>query len=326
MLASLGADLDTRTPVHRLGVAQQQMVEIAKALSQKARILVMDEPTAALSDPEIARLFAIIRTLQRDGVAVLYISHRLQEIFAIGDRITVLRDGRKVAELASSATDRGRPGAVDGRTRGEHDLPAPLLRPARRAGSGGGSAAAPRTASGGRVWSCRAGEIVGLAGLVGAGRTELARAIFGADRLVSGEVRVRGKVVHGGPARLVAAGAGPGAGGSEAAGPGARAIGAGQPAGGRLAPAVSERLVSAGGGGPRRGRSDRAAARAHAVAAAAGQVSQRRQPAEGRDRQVDRGRIAPVHLRRADARHRRRRQGGNLPPDGAAGRGRARRC
>src|SRR5687767_9268513 len=98
VLASLGADLDTRTPVHRLGVAQQQLVEIAKALSQKARILVMDEPTAALSDPEIARLFTIIRTLQRDGVAVVYISHRLQEIFSIGDRITVLRDGRKVAE------------------------------------------------------------------------------------------------------------------------------------------------------------------------------------------------------------------------------------
>ena len=99
MLATLGADLDPRTPVHRLGVAQQQMVEIAKALSQNARILVMDEPTAALSDPEIERLFAIIRTLKRDGVAIVYISHRLQEIFEIGDRITVLRDGRKVAEL-----------------------------------------------------------------------------------------------------------------------------------------------------------------------------------------------------------------------------------
>ncbi len=82
------------------------MVEIAKALSQNARILVMDEPTAALSDPEIERLFAIIRTLKQDGVAVVYISHRLHEIFEIGDRITVLRDGRKVAELDPSATDR----------------------------------------------------------------------------------------------------------------------------------------------------------------------------------------------------------------------------
>ena len=102
-LAALGADLD-RTPVHRLGVAQQQMVEIAKALSQNARVIVMDEPTAALSDPEIERLFAIIRTLKAEGVAIIYISHRLHEIFEIGDRITVLRDGRKVADVRPSDT------------------------------------------------------------------------------------------------------------------------------------------------------------------------------------------------------------------------------
>src|SRR5580692_3160394 len=104
LLTTLGVDIDTRTLAHRLGVAQQQMVEIAKALSQNARILVMDEPTAALSDPEIERLFTIIRTLQQDSVAIVYISHRLHEIFKIGDRITVLRDGRKVAELRPSAT------------------------------------------------------------------------------------------------------------------------------------------------------------------------------------------------------------------------------
>ena len=80
------------------------MVEIAKALSQRARILVMDEPTAALSDPEIERLFGIIRTLKADGVAIIYISHRLHEIFDIGDRITVLRDGRKVAEVTPAET------------------------------------------------------------------------------------------------------------------------------------------------------------------------------------------------------------------------------
>src|SRR5947207_5204551 len=84
LLETLGVDLDTRTLAHRLGVAQQQMVEIAKALSQNARVLIMDEPTAALSDPEIERLFAIIRRLKRDGVAIVYISHRLHEIFAIG--------------------------------------------------------------------------------------------------------------------------------------------------------------------------------------------------------------------------------------------------
>jgi ribose transport system ATP-binding protein len=207
VLASLASDLDTRTPAHQLGVAQQQMVEIAKALSQQARILVMDEPTAALSDPEIARLFAIIRTLQRDGVAIVYISHRLQEIFEIGDRITVLRDGRKVAELASSATRVddlvrlmvGREVSTTYRHRFCEQVGELVLEVEDLHAENG-----VRRAS----LAVRAGEIVGLAGLVGSGRSELARAIFGADRLVSGQVRVRGKVVHGGPARLVAAGLG----------------------------------------------------------------------------------------------------------------------
>jgi ribose transport system ATP-binding protein len=207
VLASLAADLDTRTPAHRLGVAQQQMVEIAKALSQNARILVMDEPTAALSDPEIARLFAIIRTLKREGVAIVYISHRLQEIFAIGDRITVLRDGRKVAELASSASTVddlvrlmvGREVSTTYRHRFCEHPGDPVLEVDHLHAENG-----VRRAS----LAVGAGEIVGLAGLVGAGRSELARAIFGADRIVSGEVRVQGKVVRGGPAHLVDAGLG----------------------------------------------------------------------------------------------------------------------
>ena len=102
---------------HELGVAQQQVVEIAKALSQNARILVMDEPTAALSDREIERLFDRVRALKATGVAVIYISHRLQEIAAIGDRVTVLRDGRNVASLAPADGDGGRARASDGRTR-----------------------------------------------------------------------------------------------------------------------------------------------------------------------------------------------------------------
>ena len=100
LLDALGLDLDTRTLVHELGIAQQQVVEIAKALSQNARILVMDEPTAALSDREIERLFDRVRTLKATGVAVIYISHRLQEIASIADRVTVLRDGRSVASMA----------------------------------------------------------------------------------------------------------------------------------------------------------------------------------------------------------------------------------
>jgi ribose transport system ATP-binding protein len=207
ILAMLGADLDPRTPVHRLGVAQQQMVEIAKALSQRARVLVMDEPTAALSDPEIERLFAIIRTLKADGVAIIYISHRLHEIFEIGDRITVLRDGRNVAAVRPSDTSVsdlvrmmvGHEVSTIYRRRFSERPGAPVL-----------EVLDLQSASGvhGVNLIVRAGEIVGLAGLVGAGRTELVRAIFGADRVVGGEVRLDGHVFHGGPPSAVQAGVG----------------------------------------------------------------------------------------------------------------------
>ena len=207
VLETLGVDLNPRTLVHRLGVAQQQMVEIAKALSQKARVLVMDEPTAALSDAEIERLFAIIRTLKQDGVAILYISHRLHEIFSIGDRITVLRDGRKVAEVRPAETSVGdlvrlmvgREVSTSYRERFCEQPGAPLL-----------EALALRAENGVRAatLTVRAGEIVGLAGLVGSGRTELARAIFGADRVTGGELRLAGRVFHGGPPESVGAGVG----------------------------------------------------------------------------------------------------------------------
>src|SRR6266567_103735 len=95
----IGFDIDPSVIVNTLGVAQQQMVEIAKAISQNARILVMDEPTAALSDRETELLFALIRRLKADGVSIVYISHRMAEVFALGDRITVLRDGRRIDEL-----------------------------------------------------------------------------------------------------------------------------------------------------------------------------------------------------------------------------------
>jgi ribose transport system ATP-binding protein len=207
LLATLGMDLDTHTLAHRLGVAQQQMVEIAKALSQNARILVMDEPTAALSDPEIERLFTIIRTLQQDQVAIVYISHRLHEIFKIGDRITVLRDGRKVAELRPSAT------SVDELVRMMVGREVSLTYRQRFCEQPGDVALEVddlHAENGVRraTLAVRAGEIVGLAGLVGAGRSELARAIFGADRVVSGEVRLHGTAVHGEPATTVGAGMG----------------------------------------------------------------------------------------------------------------------
>ena len=104
ILDLVGMDADTHTKAHRLGVAQQQLLEIAKALSQNAKVLVMDEPTAAISDREIERLFGIIRKLRAEGIAIIYISHRMREVLEIGDRITVLRDGANVASLWPSET------------------------------------------------------------------------------------------------------------------------------------------------------------------------------------------------------------------------------
>jgi ribose transport system ATP-binding protein len=210
LLDLIGLDLDTRTPVHALGVAQQQLVEIAKALSQQARILVMDEPTAALSDHEVERLFDRIRILKQQGIAIVHISHRLREVFAIGDRITVLRDGRHVASMTPGETSLdalvplmvGR--EVDTTYRHAFcERPGDVVLAVRDLDADNGV----RDAS----LEVRAGEIVGLAGLVGAGRTELARAIFGADRVTRGSVLLGGTELRDGSdatTRAVRAGAG----------------------------------------------------------------------------------------------------------------------
>ena len=196
MLDMIGFDIDPRLPVHGLGVAQQQMVEIAKALSQDARILVMDEPTAALSDRETEKLFAMIARLKAKGVAIIYISHRLSEVFALGDRITVLRDGRKIADLLPEETTPdqlvtsmvGRP--VDTTyTRPARPTPGDVALEVKNLSGPGGFAGINLTV--------RTGEIVGLCGLVGSGRTEVARAIFGADRVTSGEIRLFGAPIGG---------------------------------------------------------------------------------------------------------------------------------
>ncbi|MBI4520362.1 MAG: sugar ABC transporter ATP-binding protein, partial [Gemmatimonadetes bacterium] len=206
-LELLGLELDTRTGAHRLGVAQLQLVEIAKALSQNARILVMDEPTAALSEHEIARLFDLIRTLKRDGIAIIYISHRLREVFEIGDRITVLRDGRQVASTRPAETTLdelvrlmvGR--EVDTTYRHRFcEQPGEVVLGVENLQADNGVR--------GATLEVRAGEIVGLAGLVGSGRTELARAIFGADRVREGHVRLDGRPIGGGPVDAVRAGVG----------------------------------------------------------------------------------------------------------------------
>ncbi len=206
LLDGLGVSLDTRTKVHALGVAQQQMVEIAKALSQDARILVLDEPTAALSDRETEHLFAAIARLKAQGVAMVYISHRMAEVFALGDRISVLRDGRKVgAFLRGEATPDALVRLMVGRevdmnyARGFCEAPGPAALEVRGLSAANGV----RDAS----LVVRTGEIVGLCGLVGAGRTELVRAIFGADAVTSGEVRIFGAPMRGGPQQARALGA-----------------------------------------------------------------------------------------------------------------------
>jgi len=205
ILDLLGLDLPTRTLVHELGVAQQQMVEIAKALSQHARILVMDEPTAALSDRETERLFAMIRQLQAEGVAIIYISHRMAEVFAMGDRITVLRDGKKVGtKLPGEATPDELVRMMVGRNVD--------MTYARSFGQSAGEIILEvqdlRSANGvnGVSLNVRRGEIVGLSGLVGAGRTEVARAIFGADKVTAGEIRLFGQLHQGAPDKAVRAG------------------------------------------------------------------------------------------------------------------------
>ena len=209
-LARVGLqDLDPATPAGRLGVGQQQLVEVAGALAQNCRLLILDEPTAALTDPEIDRLFENIRRLQADGVGIIYISHRMDEIRQIANRVTVLRDGRRVAtHLAAEA----RPADLVREMVG-HDLPERKAAGGRAAGSL--ALRVRHLSSGDRVrnvsFELRTGEILGLAGLIGAGRTETLRAIFGADKKSGGEIFLGDSalaVAIRGPADAVRAGIG----------------------------------------------------------------------------------------------------------------------
>ena len=198
VLASIGFDIDPTVIVAELGVAQQQMVEIAKAVSQDARILVMDEPTAALSDRETELLFSLIRRLKANGVAIVYISHRMAEVFALGDRISVLRDGRYVggADPASTTPDE----LVRMMVGRSVDMTYPrtfATAPGKTLLEVKGLSAASGIADVDIV--VREGEIVGLCGLVGSGRTEVARAIFGADPFSSGKIIFDGREKAGGP-------------------------------------------------------------------------------------------------------------------------------
>ena len=207
LLEGLGVRIDPRVPVRDLGIAQQQMVEVAKALSTDARFLIMDEPTSALTSTEIHELFAAIGRLTASGVAVIYISHRMDEVKRIGQRVTVLRDGRRVATHAvADVTIDELVRLMANRELKEHfpKRKAPLGDEALRV-TGLSRGRALRGVS----LQLRRGEVVGLAGLLGAGRTELARAILGADPIEAGQVFISGAPVHAsGPGDMVARGVG----------------------------------------------------------------------------------------------------------------------
>ncbi|HMF27740.1 MAG TPA: sugar ABC transporter ATP-binding protein, partial [Candidatus Cybelea sp.] len=196
VLDELGLELPFDVPVSRLSVGQQQLVEIAKALATSARIIVMDEPTAALADREIERLFAIVRRLRANGVGIIYISHRMEELPRIADRVTVMRDGRMVETRPASDFPAAEiVAAMVGRRLSAHfpELPAVAPNaPVRLEVRGLRREDVVNDVS----FVVRAGEIVGLAGLIGAGRTEILRAIAGADAPVRGEIRIDGGELH----------------------------------------------------------------------------------------------------------------------------------
>jgi rhamnose transport system ATP-binding protein len=191
LLERLGASIDVRRTVDTLSLPEQQLVEIAKAVGANARILLMDEPTAALTDPEVDRLFAVITRLRASGAGVLYISHRLDEVRRIADRVTIIRDGQTVASGLAADTDaaglirlmvgRAVEAAPSTQTRTIGDVALEVR--------GLSSASAGVTDI---SLSAAAGEILGIAGLVGSGRTELAETLFGLRTADAGEIWVHG--------------------------------------------------------------------------------------------------------------------------------------
>ena len=194
VLERLQMDLDPATRINTLSVAKQQMVEIAKAISLNTEVLIMDEPTSALTASEIEELFAIIRDLKAKGVGIVYISHRMEELKEITDRITVMRDGQFVGTVETAETDMstvigmmvGRVIYEEGKTQSNVSPDAPTVLKVDHLSS-------PDVKD--VSFALKKGEILGLAGLMGAGRTETARLIFGADPRSAGTIEVNGKTV-----------------------------------------------------------------------------------------------------------------------------------
>ncbi len=194
LLASLDVTLSSHTPVQGLSVAEQQLVEIARALSIQARVLVLDEPTAALSSHEVEELFTIVKQLRERGVAILFVSHRLEEIFAIADRLTVFRDGTHIITAPV--------GEMNTEEIIKHMVGRELsnLYPKSAAEIGEVVLEVRQLTRPGVFadihFQLRRGEILGFSGLVGAGRTEVARVLFGIDQAESGEIWLKGKKVR----------------------------------------------------------------------------------------------------------------------------------
>ena len=209
-LDRVGLAVDETRPVAGLGMAERQQVELAKALSSEVRVLLLDEPTSALSEREATRLFEIIRELKADGVAILYVSHRLREIVEIADRITVLRDGQLVDTVGAEGVEETQLAQMMlGRTPGTGErTETPVLPP--------GSPVVLRARGLSRLprlkpvdLELREGEIVGVFGLVGAGRTRLARTLFGLEPATGGELEVGGRAIRiDSPVKAIGAGLG----------------------------------------------------------------------------------------------------------------------
>ncbi|WP_328839110.1 sugar ABC transporter ATP-binding protein [Streptomyces europaeiscabiei] len=191
LLERVGVNVSPRARVRELGIARLQMVEIAKALSLNARVLIMDEPTAVLTTEEVEKLFSIVRLLREDGVGVVFITHHLEEIAALGDRVTVIRDGKSVGQVPAGTPQDELVRLMVGRSieqqyprqQGEADAGEALLVIEGLTRNGVFHDVS---------FEVRAGEVVGIAGLVGAGRTEVVRAVFGADPYDKGAVKVDG--------------------------------------------------------------------------------------------------------------------------------------
>jgi ABC-type sugar transport system ATPase subunit len=195
LLADIGADIDASKAMSALSVAEQQLVQIAAAVGSGARVIVFDEPTSSLSEGEAARLYDLVSRLTARGVTLLYVSHRMPEIFRLSDRLTVLRDGEHVATRATGELDERELVQLMIGRRLEQYFPGHLTASPGEELLSVRDLACPGKFEG-ISFALRAGEVLGLAGLVGAGRSEIAKALFGLEPNVTGEVRVRGTPVR----------------------------------------------------------------------------------------------------------------------------------